>query len=77
MWKVLEILEKLLGILIKDLDDFFIELEIDLDLEIDIFDDFKSSKLVMVDVYSFGLICLYILGVELVYLDLSLIQLWK
>lgn len=77
MWKAPEILEKLLGTLTKDSDDPFTESETDSDSETDTSDDFKSSKLAMADVYSFGLTCSHILGVELVHPDLSLTQLRK
>lgn len=71
MWKVLECLEKLFGFIIVDFNDFFIDFDIDFGEEIDNFGDFMRSMLVMVDVYSFGLICVYIIGGKLLYLSMS------
>ena len=73
MWKAPERLEKLLGPLTKSSDDPFTESDTNSD-ESQGYENFKKSKLAMADVYSFGLMCLHVLGEGLMYPDLSLTQ---
>jgi serine/threonine protein kinase len=75
MWKAPERLEELLGPVSKNSDDPFTESDTDSDEEMESSVNFEKSRLAMADVYSFGLICLHILGGELLDPDLSLTRL--
>jgi serine/threonine protein kinase len=71
-WKAPELFSKLLGPLIEDTDDPFTDSDTDLDEQIENVDNFLESSLAMADVYSFGLLCVYILGGQLFFPGLSL-----
>lgn len=71
MWKAPERLEKLLGPITADSNDFFTDSDTDSGEETDNSGDFMRSTLAMADVYSFGLTCAYIIGGKLLYPSMS------
>ena len=74
MWKAPERLNELLGPLTENSDDPFTDSDTDSDGNTESYELFSKTRLAMADVFSFGLICLHLLGAEPIYPNWSLTQ---